>query len=189
MENTQLPGDVMVSLDSNAKMEREIARRKGIFCTIYLERKESELGVKKFENERAKLFKQAAKCWDLAQEGKRCYSELEEESYRRIMEWRELEKPLRQWLENEAVSEGWTEDMIQKTVEARHRDFERNQNNVQARLRPIIDPDVDFKERMLNPETRKEAITKYLVDNVNKAHFQAEAFVLIFAELDKRKAK
>lgn len=176
-----------VSLEYDRAIERAMQERKTAFCRGYLALKESELGTKKMNREREKLWNHAAKCWDLAQAGRRRFYELEEESGRRIMEWKDLEKPLRQWLENEAVGEGWTEDMVERTVEARHRDFLHEQKRVKGRMNRIRDPNADFRKRVLNPETREAAIRKYVRNHVNWKHYIAEALNILFEELEKRR--
>jgi hypothetical protein len=132
------------------------------FCLGYINLKRVELGTEKMNREKQKLWDYAGKCWDLAQEGKRRFHELEEESGRRIMQWKELEKPLRQWLENDAEGNEWGQDAVERTVEARHRGFVRKQNRIRTRQKRIRDPDADFRKRVLNPETREAAITKYV---------------------------
>lgn len=178
---------VMVSTNYGANIAATMKLQKGNFVNAFLEIKKAELGAEKFDKQKAKLEKYAGECWERAQEGKRRFRELEELSGRRIMEWKDLEKPLRQWLENDMVGNRWGQDAVELTIKSYHRDFERNQNHVKGRLRRIRDPDADFRKRVLNPETREAAIKKYTHDHVNWRYYTTMAFNILFEELEKRR--
>jgi hypothetical protein len=182
-KEVELPGYIQVSAQRDAKVEAEIQRHRGYFITERLDQKRRELGVKEFKKQRGNLIKEFEQAWKQRQETSSALRELEDQMRRKIMKWAPLEKLYRLKLE----AEGWPKNVIEKTIITRRKDFERAQRIVQGRLRSKIDPGEDFKHRVLNPETRREAIKKYLIDHVNKAHFQMEAFNLIFEELDKRK--
>ncbi len=183
----ELRGDVMVTTKYDRMIAEELERRRGFFVTNVLNRERAELGNKKFEEKRTQLAEEATRHWDLAQEGKRHFRELEEASHREIMNWKELEKPLRQWLENQAVGEGWSKEMVERTIISRRKDFERAQKKVEARLRPKVDPNIDFRQRVLNSATREEALKHYLLNHVNRSHFIMEAIKLLFELSQKRR--
>jgi len=176
---------VIASTEHDAAIKKEINRRRGFFITYFLERKSEELGRKKFDEQRAKLIKYAGERFDLAQEGKRQYHELEELSNKKLMQWEELEKLLRQWLENDAVGNDWGQDAVEKTILGYRRDFKRNQNNIRARLMRIKDPNADFRKRVLNPETREAAIRKYVQNHIHSKHYTVMALNILFEELEK----
>jgi len=184
-KTVELPGHLIVSTQRDAKIEADIQRRRGHFITERLDQKRRELGVREFKKQREKLAKEFEQAWNQAQKAKVALRELEERSHVKLVEWPSLEKLYRLKLE----AEGWPKSVIEKTVVARQKDFERAQRKVQARLRPKVDPDQDFKERLLNPASRREAIKKYLIDHINKTHFLTEAFNIVFEELDKRKRR
>jgi hypothetical protein len=123
----------------------------------------------------------------LAQEGKRQFRKIEELSGKKLMEWKELEKPLRQWLENDAVGNDWGQDAVERTILSYRKDFERKQNHIRARQKRIKDPDADFRRRVLNPKTRAAAITKYIQNHRYSKHYMVMAFNILFEELEKQK--
>lgn len=180
-KEVELPGDIIVSTRRAAKVEAEIQRNKGHFITGKLDEKRRELGVKEFKKQRDKLAKAFEQDWEQQQKAKAALRSLEDRMNREIMEWAPLEKLYRLKLE----AEGWPKTVIEKTLLARRGDFDRSQRAVKNRLRPKVDPDQDFKKRVLNPATRKEALRHYLQDHVNKSHFTLEAFELLWSEVDK----
>jgi hypothetical protein len=170
----------------NYDTQKEINYRKGVFVTGFMNRRRMELGSDKFDRQLGKLEKEALKCWELMREGERRFYELEEESGRRIVEWKPIEKALRQWLENRMKANDETQDMVDRTVEARQRDFIRAQNQVRTRLKSIKDPDADFRKRVLKPEIRQEAIKKYVMNHRDWRHYTAMALNILFEELERR---
>ena len=177
-----------VSLYYTLAVERDMKRQKAVFCSDFLERKKGELDEKKFNEQRAKLEKRAAECWDLAQEGKRRYRELEEKSGKKLIDWEELEKPLRQWLENKILgTEDENQATVERTIPSYRKDFDRKQNSIKTRQRRIKDPDADFRKRVLNPETREAAIRKYVQNHIHSKHYTVLAFNIVFEELEKRR--
>lgn len=177
-------GVVTVGSGYERAVEEELKRLKGDFVNGFLELEKKKLGAK-FERERDKLAKEGAELWDRSQQGKETYFRLEERSHVEIMDWKDLEKQLRMWLENEARSRGWTKNMIENTVNARKREFEHAQAVVKARIeKSQYSEEQVFRKRMLNPATRKEAIQYFLRDNVDKQHYLVETISLIFDELE-----
>lgn len=186
MENKkELPGDVIVEAQRDARIEAELRRQEGLFVTEKLNEKRNKLGEKEFDEQRDELEKKAKQQWDQLQKANAVIRELENQSCIELVEWAPLEKVYRAKLE----AEGYSKAIIEKTLEHRRMDFDSAQRRVQERLRPQVNHDQDFKQCILNPKTRREAITRYLQDNISKEHFQVEAFNLIFEELDKLKAK
>jgi hypothetical protein len=182
-KEVELPGDVIVTTRREALIEAEIQRRKTSWTTEKLDEKRSQFGNREFEKQRPKLTKEVESRWETMRKTKAEFDGLMEQAGRVVMKWAPLEKLLRSQLE----AEGCQKSLVENTVKARRSDFERLQRIVQNRLRPKPNPDLDFRQRVLNPATRKEAIEKYLINHTNKTHFQTEAFNLIFEELDKRK--
>lgn len=182
-KEVELPGDAIVTRERDAKVEAEIQRRRGCFIDEKLEAKRGELGNKEFEKQRGKLEKEAESLWETMRKANAEFERFIEQAEREVMKWAPLEKVLRIKLE----AEGYDKNVVENAVKARRSDFERLQRIVQERLRPKLDPDQDFRQRVLNSETRKEAIRHYLVDHIHKRHFLIEAFNLVFEELDKRK--
>jgi len=178
-------GDVMVPSQYKKTIDDEILRHREAFIAEGFNQKRAELGYKKFEKQKETLRKEFEQTWNTMQEAKAKIRELEDCMNRKIIKWTPLEKVYRIFFE----AKGEPKTVIERTLISRRRSFERAQRIVQQRLRPRVDPDQDFRQRILNPETRREAIKKYLCDHVNKAHFQAEAFNLLFEELEKRKVK
>lgn len=176
---------LMVDVKREAAAKAEMQRIRGIFITERLDQKRNELGVKEFKKQREKLTKEFERQWEQLQKAKATIRELEERMTRQIIEW----TPLKAAYQAKLEAEGYNKQIIENTIKSRRSEFERAQKIVKARLRPKLNPDEDFKCRVLNPETRREAVKKYLIDHTNKTHFLAEAFNLIFEELDKRKWK
>lgn len=170
--------------NSDVRIEAEIARRKGLFVTDGLEQKQSELGAKEFEKQKSKLMKEFEQRWEQIQQANATIRELEEHSRFKITEWSPLEKAYRLKLE----AEGYNKQIIENTLKHRRREFDRNQYNVKARLKPRTDPDQNFRRRVLDPATRNEALTYYLVNHVDKRHFLFEAIKLLF-ELNETKRR
>lgn len=176
---------VQVTSDVDAIYKRELDVHKSVFISDFLEVKKRE-DYKNFEANREKFTKQGAELWKTFQAGKRKYNELEERSHREIMKWKTLEKPLRQWLENEGAGRGWSKEMIENTVNTRKHDFETAQHIIRERRKSAAyNVEEDFKRRMLDPATRKAAIQHFLYDSADKPHFLIETIELLFAELDK----
>jgi uncharacterized protein YdiU (UPF0061 family) len=177
----------MVTPEYDAAIDRAMHYQKQAFCKGYIEKMQEKLGVAKVEEQKEELWKHAAKCFDLAQEGKRHFYELQERSEREFMDWKKLEKPLRQWLENEAVGSDWGQDAVERTIPSYRRNFERNQRRIKASQNRIRDTDADFRKRVLNPETREAAITKYVRNHVHYRHYIAEALNILFEQLEQRR--
>lgn len=186
MTEGNLPPYIQVSTNYDKMVETDLQRRKGHFIDAFLEHKKGELGREKFEKEQAKFKEHAAKCWELAQQGKEQFRKLQERSEREIMNWEELEKPLRQWLENEAEGNDWGQDAVERTIPSYKRAFERNQRHIRAVKNRITDTRSDFRKRVLNPATREAAITKYVRNHVNWRIFMADALDILFEELEQR---
>jgi len=129
------------------------------------------------------LTREVEQQWERLQKAKAEFERLMEQAGRVVMKWAPLEKVLRIKLQ----AEGYEKNVVENTVKTRRSDFERLQRIVQDRLRPKLDPDEDFRQRILNPATRKDAIQYFLKDNVNKKHYLVETIALIFEELDKRR--
>jgi hypothetical protein len=180
-------GIIAISTDMTPTLEAEMKRQEGFFVNGFLERKKARMKPEKFTKERLKLAKEAGELWQKAREGKRKFHELEEQAQVELITWNVLEKPLRQWLENEAQGRGWTKEQIENTIKSYYQRFEHYQRLVKERLKPRIDPDQDLRQRLLNPETRKQAIQYYLVDCADKHHFLIETINVIFEELEKLK--
>ena len=172
---------VIVSTRREAAIKADLQRRRGSFITERLDQKRSELGNKAFEKQRAKLTEEFKQRWEQLQKAKTTLRELEDQMNVKLMEWAPLEKVYHAQFE----AEGCSKDMVEKTVTARRGDFERAQRIVQERLQPKFDLHEDFKRRILDPATRKEAIRYYLIDRTDKKHFLIEALDLIFEELSK----
>lgn len=181
----QLPGHLIVTAYRDRAVEAEIERQRGFFLTEKLDEKRMELGDQEFEKQRAKLTREAEQQWEQLQKAKAALRELEERMNREIMDFAPLEKAYRAKFE----AEGCSKEMIEKTLQHRRSDFERAQGIVKERFRPQIDPDQDFRQRVLNPATRREAVERYLINHIHKTHFLTEAFNLIFEELDKRRRR
>jgi hypothetical protein len=179
--------DELVVASVNYDTEKQIIHDRGVFVTDFMNRRRMELGSDKFDRQRGKLEKEALKCWELMRDGKLRFYELEEESGRKIVEWKPIEKALRQWLENRMKANDETKEMVERTVEARQRDFIRAQNKIRTRLKSIKDPNADFRERVLNPETRQEAIKKYVLNHRDWRHYTSMALNILFEELERRK--
>jgi len=178
---------IIAGLGHERMVERAQEERKGLAVGEYLKRKEYE-DPKNFERNRERLAKQGAELWEKAQRGKRKYYELEEQSHREIMDWKTLKNPLKRWLESEGEIRGWKKEMIENSIEARRLDFETAQHQVRERLKAAsFNPEVDFRERLLDPSKREEALRHYLVDRADKARFLMLALNILFSELDKLK--
>lgn len=184
-EEKELIGHVMISARRDAKIKRELELRKGNFINEKLDEERSKLGNKEFDKRRDKLTREFEQRWEQLQKAKATLRILEEQMSGEIMDFAPLEKAYRLQLE----AEGCANQVIEKTLLARRRDFETAQNRVKARLRPKIDPDADFRQRILNPATRREAIEKYLIHHTQKTHFLTEVFNMIFEALDERKRR
>ncbi len=177
----ELPGHVMVSTRRAAKVEAEIQRLRGHFITERLDQKRRELGVKEFDKQRDKLAKAFEEAWEQMREAKATLRSFEDRMTREIMNWPPLERAYRTFFE----AKGEPKTVIEKTIASRRRTFKRKQRIVKERLRPKLDPVEDMRRRMLNPETRRDAIKEYLINHVYRADFQMETFELILEELDK----
>jgi hypothetical protein len=188
-KKNELPGYVQVPANYPRMVERFLQEQKSYAVSEYLERKKAELGTEKFEKQRPKLEAEAHQHWKLAQDGKEQFRKLQEQSERKLMEWKLLEKSLRQWLENEAEYSDWGQDAVERTIPSYRNYFERNQNHIRSRQNQIRDPDADFRQRVLNPETRREAIKKYVQNHRDWRHYTVEALNILFEQLEKRRWK
>lgn len=188
----ELPEYVITEIAEEAFMG-ERKRRRGMFVENFLEQKKKELGTEKVEKNREKLAKKGAELYDRAQKAKAEYYELEEESRIKVTNWSALEKLLRTWLECEGAAKGWGKDVIENTIKARQRDFQRVQSRVKAKLEAKKQPSEEeaFRKGILNPdpEIRKNAIQYFLHDNVAKKHYLVETVALVLNEICKLKSK
>ena len=179
-EEHELP-DVMVSTDYNKKVEAEVRRQRGFFINDFLEKQKTKLSIEEFMKQQAKLSEEAGKHFDLAHEGKMEFYRLEEQSAIELMNWKDLEKALRQWLENE----GHASELVEKSIENHKAEFETRQANIKQRTAAAkYDRDADFRLKVLNPKTREQAFRDFLPD---EKHFSIETFKLLFELLEKRR--
>ena len=185
MEGKRKSPYVVTSERRDTAVERSLRELRGFFITGRLDQKRMELGNKEFEKQKAKLTEEFARQWEQIQQAKAVIRELEERSGREIMEWLPLEKVYRVKLE----AEGYPKEVVEKTIMARRAGFERCQRQVKARLKPRIDPDEDFRRRVLNPATRKQAFQAFLLHHIHKSRFLLEALELLWEEVDSLKAK
>jgi len=176
--------------DMEAAYRQEMEVHKSIFITDFKEQKLAELGREKFDKEEQKLAEEGAKLWDRAQREKRKYRELEEQVSREIMDWKTLLKPLRLWLESEGAGRGWSKDIIENTIRRELGHFQTAQHQVAERLKAAAyDPNRDFRERMLDPQRRQQAIRHFLFNSADKSHWLIKTVELLFSELDKLKRR
>lgn len=182
-EEHELPY-VMVSTDYNKKVEAEVRRQRGFFINDFLEKQKTKLGNEEFMKQQAKLSEEAGKHFDLAHEGKMEFFRLEEQSGIELMNWKDLEKALRQWLENE----GHASELIEKSVENHKAQFEIRQAQIKHRIAAAkYDPDADFRKRVLDTKTREQALKEFLFGRAGSEHFQIEVLMLLFELLEKKK--
>lgn len=171
-EETDFPF-IQVPVEHEAAVKAEIRRRKGHFITDFV------------KNRRG-TQKQAEEAWERLQEAKAVIREFEDRMSREIAEWTPLEKAHLAKLE----AEGWDKKVIENTLAARKRDFDRAQNIVKTRIKASeYDVEKDFRESVLNPATRREALERFLHHHVHKNHFLLEALELLWSEVDNLKAK
>ena len=169
---------------SEQTYEREMEFHKSIFINDFRKKKLAELGPEKFEKQEQKLTKEAEARWSRIRKARSKILDLEEKMHTELMKWSQLEKLYRDWLEAAAHPQR----VIENTIEARLRDFQTAQTVLRERLKTAAyNADEDFKRRMLNPETRQQAIQYFLSDNVEKPHFLIKTIELLFSELDKLK--
>jgi len=138
---------IIVSQDYTEAVKRELTIRKGHFISAFIANKQG-------------TREDGEKAWNLSQAGKRKFHELMELSGTQVMEWKELEKPLRQWLENQGKAEAWTKEQIQNSINARKIEFETNQIRVKARAGVIYDVNADFLKAL--DEADEEKLHLYL---------------------------
>lgn len=178
--------DIPVSADYTHAVEVDIGRRKGIFINARLDQKRGELGVKEFNKQRPELIKEFEQRWEQLQKAKATIRELEDRSSREIMKWAPLEKAHLVRLE----AEGWKKEVIENTINARKREFDHVQGIVKRRIiASKYDEKADFRARISNPATRKEALERFLRHHVHKDVFLLEAIEILWSELDKLKRR
>lgn len=175
-----------VEKTSEIAFKREMEVHKGIFITETLEKAKAKLGIEEFEKKREKLTQDAEARWLRIRKARSEILDVEERMQAQPMKWNPLERLYREWLEARGDPKEW----IENTVKARRQDFEIAQHQVQERLKAAAyDPAEDFKQKMLDPKTRQDAIQHYLFDSADKPHFLIETVKLLFEELDKLKRR